>query len=743
MIQNREKALNTIRHYIPLSTLFTPDIKIDLDLFIKDQMLFQRIAESLASGEQFENTTLLSEIKGMFKQDPTPYVSFFYEACSAALKGKAHSNNFKSALEGRIYTLKNALIAQHTPLSIRKSQEQNGIAPQDLEKIKEEGASFIRDAIWIHMNDKNAPFKEDLVSTSEQLIPFVQKVTKVYLRELKRVCPDNPLTFRNPSGYNHHGLLAATVMEACLYVLGFKTQTMARCDLEPKVTLATAHSVIQVTAPDHSKYLLDPCYTQFHQDICLDDEALPPVLVLEESEIDPYIEKNLMDQWRKSHALVEQEDQSVIEKLIEKEQIISHIVQNLSLPKELIPSNLESWVKNSLKRVWDLKTYHTLFFNRGFEEIFLDNRVAPQTHAYIKAMGIAALTHHSSIAEVEKQLDQLLLDPNLKGQNCDQALSLILYLPTANRAKYASLLDTDPRITALELILNTYFRSLKKEVNPKGEDKRVIYGCSGADCITVMLATDAQDFLFVDTTPTSLYEFEQALTLLTDSKISELDLNSALTQSDDYLFRRKSYGGSTSNLSNGVQKMKDLALKLLHDLRAAGVDLSQVVLSKDKEGVRIDFPWQYHGAASARKRTLTFLTADVTRPDIYPSLLKTKIEEGFDIFYLKAAYLAPQHYPQFLPHLAKSIRKGGWLMTADKTFLMETCSPDETLRENGLEFEHHRMAKLKIMEALTLPPFDPLCAVPQLKIPPSQRMCRMTGSDLSYWSHLTLRKKIN
>lgn len=174
------------------------------------------------------------------------------------------------------------------------------------------------------------------------------------------------------------------------------------------------------------------------------------------------------------------------------------------------------------------------------------------------------------------------------------------------------------------------------------------------------------------------------------------------------------------------------------------MDLNKVLLTptQNGSGVRIDFSWKYHGALEERKRSVTFLTADITMGDTYPDILKSKLEENFDIFYLKAAFFVPKFYPQFLPLIAKCIKKDGWLMTADKTMTMETIDPEEYLKQNEMVFSLKKSEENRILEEVMSASFDPLCSFPQLDIfDSSQRRQRMPGSDLTYWSMLNLRQR--
>ena len=674
--------------------------------------------------------------------------TYFYGACADVLNEKEFTTHLKPALEGRLYTLKNALIAQNSPEIIKKSRALTPNSSQELATIKEEGASYIRESLRLHLHAIKAkecvvPFRELLVSTATQAIPFVQRITQSYLRENGKECPDNPLTFRNPTGYNHHGLVAASVMEACLNVFGYQTRLMARCDLDPRITLATMHRIVEVTAPEGMKYIVDPCCIQFHKDISPDETSLPtnPVLVLSQTEVEGYIETNLMTRWKEGVRRLE--DPISRQKIIDEDKL-ALFVDRLEILAEAKPAcSHETWVRDALRRVWTLATYCPNPMDPAFQEIFYGSGTTHSTYDLIKSMGLSSLTHHLSYEEVERRLEELRKDPQARGSNFRTTLSLIARLDLGKkRDLFAPLLDVDSRPT-IDITLKAYLHAIRKVVNPEGKDKRVIYGCSGADGMSVLLTTDANDLTFVDLTTIRSDDFATALKQFTSNdpfiRLRILD------QIREYFHRRIQQGGGVSKYENGIHSTEDLALKLFFDLQNIGVDLSQVTLTpnRKKTSVRIDFPWQYHGEPRLRNRSLTFVTADITNPETYPALLKTKLKEGIDIFYMKAAFFVPRYYPKFLPDIAKNIREGGWLMTADKTFLMETVNPEQCLEQNGLSFALQNSAEIQTITDSMVTPFHPLENIPMLEMSHQvMRPHRTTGTNLTYWALVNLRKKV-
>ena len=103
------RVLEVIRNKMPITTLFTPELKIDLGVFIQDQMLIHELAKLIASmnkddsiAEQFNKSELLTRIKALFKQDPDPFLALLFEACADVLNEKPSSSSLKPAIEGRI-----------------------------------------------------------------------------------------------------------------------------------------------------------------------------------------------------------------------------------------------------------------------------------------------------------------------------------------------------------------------------------------------------------------------------------------------------------------------------------------------------------------------------------------------------------------------------------------------------------------------------------------------------------------
>lgn len=715
--QARAQVLSVIRARMPIRSLFNPELKIDLGIFIKDQMLLQRIALLLSTQRAataegvaplFAESGLLAEI---------PDLPLFYQACVDALCYSDGPSRLEDAIQRGIYTLKQAL--------------------------KNKETSLIRESIRIHLAGPcEGSFQQELTATAEQLLPFVEGVTKRYLQERNIEAVDPVLQQRSLKGLNFHALVAATAMECGLHVLGFDVELLERKDLDPRVSPTPVHSVVVATGPDGSRYVIDPCYLQFHKEVLFADAELPiaPVLVLKESEVDPYVEKHLLGPWKAVHALFLTQDPIVMSKLEQNNQAVSHRFASLSCFESRYRMLPEEWVKTTFVRAWEAHSYTRPLWYRLYNEIFTDNG-GLKTHEYVKPLGLASLMGRASLFEVGRQIGAIQRDYRRLRKNDVEALKLFSQFYT-DRATYYNIFDIDPRNQNLGLALevNAYYRSLRKTVNPERADISVIYGCPGSDCTSVLLATEATELFFVDAAPVS---FDLLLEMLENLKKPEPApyIQEKIFAEDYISLRRVICGGRSQLLPGRKYSMSDREFKLIFDLKMMAVDLTQIKISSFEEGVKIEFPWGPFESNRAKDRTLYLLTADITEPDRYPAILKERIRNGFDIVYMKASYHAPLDYPKFLPILAKGVKAGGWLMTSDRTHDMRYIEPQESLRGQGLTFIERGSEENEVLREILSHAQDPHSAMELTLKTAYDRSTRMTNASPLYWSIVNLRQK--
>lgn len=756
-----KKALEVIRQQMPLETLFQPQLKIDIAVFIKNQVVFQEIAQFLTSRpgqlndkealkKEFIQSDIFKSISERLAFDPNQYIEQLCDALIDAFRDTSFEEPLAPCIEGRIFTIKNALIAQTEPQLISKSQKNCKTQPQSIEDIKKEGKQFLRQCLAFHLKPSDCiSFKERLFKTANQLMPFVELVTKMYLQEIGKPVTESITTYRNPTGYNRHGACAPIILQKCLEFLGYQAKQVARIDLDPKVTLATLHSFVVVTADDAINYIVDPCYGQFHKDISIDYSSLPTdsVLVLREDEIESYVEEQLMKKYKAVRQRCNQEDLTSVFKA--NNQFTTFCIEKFPLPDEFKPQNVEEWVRASLRSVWNFRECFELLCNPIEQQLFFEsNKTACKTNAFICAMGFSTLCAQREFSAIKARLSPMIRNKELHHKNNPDALALIAQLPKENKTIYSDLLDIDtridPKIKGIGIFLNAYYRAIKNIINPQSLDLKVLYGCSGTDCTTVLLATDATTLTFVDITEIDFTSFQRTLKRMQSFKEQDwVILLLELEKEIQYMSTRIRFAGASSQFCNGKQSMTRLAEKLFLDLHSIGVPLKDLRVERKNNTIEIVFDWSYEPAGPKKRRVLTLITADITDPAQYPAALKQTLQNQIDIFYMKAAFNAPAFYAKFLPNIASSLKAGGWLMTSDRTYAMQYCNPEVCLKEKGLEFVEQKNDAVSALASFLRPEFNLTTTIAQIEWNPAleRRWMRAVGSDERYWAILNLRQK--
>ncbi|MCQ9208011.1 MAG: alpha-amylase family glycosyl hydrolase, partial [Omnitrophica bacterium] len=191
--------------------------------------------------------------------------------------------------------------------------------------------------------------------------------------------------------------------------------------------------------------------------------------------------------------------------------------------------------------------------------------------------------------------------------------------------------------------------AMKEIMNPDNRDLVAVYGGSGADISNFLLSTNATTAYFVDHVKVRTAKLREWLDQWSN-RIFEHLIRS-------YLADKAGYGFGRSEL-----RMKDIEMKVISELKAMGVPRKSIKIhEKKKEGsVVLEFDWAYRGQ-KPKRRKIIFLKADITRPRAYPKALKQALSEGIDLYYQRAAFAAASSYKKFLPGIARSVRKNGFL----------------------------------------------------------------------------------
>lgn len=768
MIAIRDRVFQIIQVAMPIEILFNPDLKINLAQFVKDQFLIHRISQLIEPSikdesidlekleELFKETSIKAEIEQLFKSNHPAYLRLVYEACLDVLRNRSFDPCLESALNSRIFTLKNAILAIANPEKIAKNLTKQDISQEAAILIKKNGFNFIREMIHTHLKtlQKALPsFQETLLKNAHQLLPFVQRVTITYLRENNQECPEDFWAWRNRKGLNFHALIATPFMGFCLNALNYNTESLFRWDLEPKAFITESHSILKVTDSDSNSYVVDPTYRQFHGEVALTAQDLPEesILVLSVEKIREYVEQTIMPKWERNLRLVADGDQETINLLIENNQILPLTIHCHEIIPELNVTNLIEWIINAFSEIWDTSRYEPTLTNPCLQQIFYQSPIvqrylSEKTHALVRPLNIPHLTDHRSYQEVENILNGYLHDPTLKERDFQKILLLVSFLPNRSRSKYASLLNIDitNRFADVDIITHAYLRFLNKIVNPDNKDLSVIYPCSGPLVSAPFIATNTRRLLCVDLTPLVLSDFRDILAKCRKTNMSKQAVFKDLENSDNFYLTHRIYLGVVSHYlsSNGHQYTKDFALKLFFDLTMMGVDLNRVIISGRNGEIEMSFPWSYNEGEKVKSRTILFVTSDITKPTQYPEILKTFLKSKFDIFFSKASVFVPNHYSEFLPHLASHMNGKGWFMTSDVNCNMDIITPEECLKANQINVNLYQSDLMDLFHSVIYPPFDPLKeTLTPPKVELKERVQRIKKSSVLYWLKLTLRQK--
>lgn len=227
----------------------------------------------------------------------------------------------------------------------------------------------------------------------------------------------------------------------------------------------------------------------------------------------------------------------------------------------------------------------------------------------------------------------------------------------------------DPRPVQSKL-LHEYFvrfnQIVKAELNPEDRPLVGIYGGAGADIANYLLATNARTTYFVAEYP--------GLTAADLARLSEYRN-----------YDRQRYGEGWKYLqsyafSNLVDRKEGFLGALAYELEAIGVDLSTIRADRDGDNPRLQFTWQYAGAAP-ETYAVTFIDADITRLTKtnlenaarkgIPEKLAQVIRGGFDVYFQRAGWSLPKEYAapdNYIFALYDNLNRQGAFITDDYAY---------------------------------------------------------------------------
>jgi hypothetical protein len=744
-----ELALKVIRSSMALDTVFNLKLKINLDLLTKSQEFFLELASILIelsiqhsnSKKALDHQALLSSSDFLRLFDTFKDCNITKDElaliCIQAInrKGSLIEDGLllNKALSLRIYNFKNAAIALKNPEKLASNLKQNNLTVPGDQKIKEAGQNFLILSLFNSMqflqSDPNSKDSEaELQMVANALLPFVSQVAISYLKEKKYPHPENIFTYRNPSGYNSHGIIAAVVMEAALKSLGFQTQYLSRMDLDPRLN-ETSHAIVLVKI-DSQSFIVDTNYIPSIKNIRLCNDATPlptsTLLVLNAQHVHNFVTSQ-MKYWHESCKALESMHPQALRNVNEYE--LSHL---LKPPYSTLFERTQNWIKCALTRIWDPTTYEEDRLNCGFNEIFC-NRMG-ETFKKVQFLQLPTCYGYLNQEDIIERIDNLasIFQYSNSSSLRYEIVDLLAKLPLHIRMiKLTSMphgfLFTDPRLEGFQNIslfsgVNQYYCMLQKMVNVSRIGKTALYPCSGADIVSVLLATDAKKLIFVDQTPLSIENLTKGLEknrVFYRSGFSGV----LFEQFPNYKAYRQRYIGSYSSQN----KMHNLAEKLFFEMGQLGVNFDTINLRHNQvlDCIEIKFSWAYKGQGLAL-RTIQYIHADITDPSKYPPALLHFLKEGIDFFYMKSAFDVPVKYTNFIPFIKTFMNKGSWFMTSSNAIDGNQYDLSTLLSRPKTPIPEIYKKILSLCETQ----LHPMSTIPSLGMPKEHRS---PGTGLSYW----------
>jgi len=250
------------------------------------------------------------------------------------------------------------------------------------------------------------------------------------------------------------------------------------------------------------------------------------------------------------------------------------------------------------------------------------------------------------------------------GKCTTRGLNEICVFVAEKYGKFEPILDT--RASKKGMLAPCYVgidHEIKRIVNPEGRPMTGIYGGSGADLSNFMLSTDCESAYFIDKKKVSA-----------DNLMRVCSYWQMTPDTNFYAYLKYWLGYGTDAFLHNIFRGITIEMNLMGELRALGVKKEDIVgIDTDPNGrAYIKFKWAYHGSEK-RLRTITFIDADISKPDEYPDDLKALFgldgnagsARKFDLYYQRAAQWAPDHYKRYIEIISSVIRPGGYLITDD------------------------------------------------------------------------------
>ncbi|MCX5681742.1 MAG: hypothetical protein NT079_05675 [Candidatus Omnitrophica bacterium] len=265
-----------------------------------------------------------------------------------------------------------------------------------------------------------------------------------------------------------------------------------------------------------------------------------------------------------------------------------------------------------------------------------------------------------------------------------QKLKTIKY--PENKIEIAKQLGVDTR-PAEQRLLDVQFvgldMAIKKQVNPDNKPLKAVYAGAAADISNLLYATNATEMYFLNEYSLAQKDFE----LYLDLSFWKDDYFWSECQNSPYMQHKFMMGWSKYDEVDGVNK---LAMALLMELRSIGVERQDIKVSKTQDGfLRVNFKWIYPGTTIKKDYAITFIGGDVNDlldEKFTPPTLTEFLDNGIDVFFMKAGNKIVRGYAHFMSRIGNSMNDGGFCITDDVDNEANEFDLEPYLEKDGAKF---------------------------------------------------------
>ncbi|MCK5450522.1 MAG: hypothetical protein KAI70_02005, partial [Candidatus Omnitrophica bacterium] len=201
-----------------------------------------------------------------------------------------------------------------------------------------------------------------------------------------------------------------------------------------------------------------------------------------------------------------------------------------------------------------------------------------------------------------------------------------------------------------------YDMAVKEVVNPDDKPSVAVYGAAGMDVSNFLLSTNVTESYFIS----KYYRIdEEELKICFEGGRAEKYCDWYLEKEDYSEKQRRGYAYVRT-----LWDRQTIVAALVFELKAMGVDINKVQVDSNEGKPRIKFKWNYSGC-NEREYSITFVDADITKPETYIEALKNK---KIGIYYQRASMEVAGTYEEedcFLYFINSIMRKNGFYVTDD------------------------------------------------------------------------------